>query len=149
MPIIKKIQAKQSDYDYCYSLNKKLMKEMVEKVRWQRDENFQQNLFRNNKFDTKTYKLIEIDWVVWWVLNVIEYEDYIKLDEIQIDTNFQWLWVWKALINEVINLSKDQNKQLKLQVLKINSKAIWIYEKIWFEIKRETNTHYLMEYKFN
>ena len=47
-----------------------------------------------------------------------------------------------AILKEIIFESKGKN--IKLQVFKINERAIKLYEKMGFEKVEETKTHYIM-----
>lgn len=140
------VQATESDYNFVYEVNKENMKDMVVKIWWIWDEDFQHKSLKN-QFIPKEYKIIVVNWVKAWIFKVTDEGWIININIIQLKWEFQWKWIWSDLIKKEIKRAKKDGKDIKLQVFKINNKARFFYERLWFEIIEENETHFIMKFK--
>ena len=69
-----------------------------------------------------------------------------EIGNICIKQEYQNKGIGTAILKEIIFENKGKN--IKLQVFKINKRAIKLYEKMGFERTYENNTHYIMIKKF-
>ena len=93
--------------------------------------NFQEKLSQD--IQNKNWWVCIINSQVVWVFlsQIIEEKLYLKV--LYVMPDFQWIWVWKALINIFFENYKDYN-EIYLWVAVYNTKAINFYKKYWFEI---------------
>ena len=72
-----------------------------------------------------------------------EIEDNIfEIGNICVKPKYQNKGIGTAVLKEI--LFENKGKNIKLQVFKINEKAIKLYERMGFEKVEETKTHYIM-----
>jgi len=58
---------------------------------------------------------------------------------------YQWNWIWKKLANKVFNYLWSK-KDIMVEVVWYNKKAISFYEKLWFEFSKELNEFEIIEW---
>ena len=66
-----------------------------------------------------------------------------EIENICVKAEYQNKGIELAVLKEILFEHKEQN--IKLQVFKINERAIKLYEKMGFEKVDETETHYIMK----
>lgn len=94
------------------------------------------------KWDT-FYLVKEVDWkVVWfidWVINTSKEFPYdFEIKWLYIDTDYQWMWIWKELFDALVNDKRFKNyKSFYLFTLKDNPQSRWFYEKLWGKVFTE------------
>lgn len=72
------------------------------------------------------------------------------ITNVSIEKEFQGKQLAKKLIEEVIQINKENNfLHILLEVHKENNLAIQFYKKNNFDIKQEKNNYFVMEYKIN
>ena len=136
--------ATNADYDFLYRLNKTTMRPVVEKT-WGWDEAYQQTHFKQyfTLIDTFVITVAEADI---GKLQVEKNRDTIFLTSIQILPEYQRNGIGTAIIQTLMDAAKTYRLEITLQVLKANSAARRLYEKLGFITYGETVMHYLMRF---
>lgn len=134
----------QSDMHFIYDLKKEVYKDYVEKIYGEWNEENQQKLFaRFMKENSKHIELIYLkDELVGFYSGKAKDNDTFEIGNICVKPEYQNKGIGTAVLKEILFEHKGQN--IRLQVFKINDKAIRLYEKIGFKKEDETKTHYIM-----
>ncbi len=137
-----------SEIHFIYDLKKEVYKEYVEKTYGEWNEENQQKLFA--RFMKENFKDIELiylkDDLVGFYNGKVKDNNTFEIGNICVKLEYQNKGIETAVLKEIIFEHKEQN--IKLQVFKINEKAIKLYEKMGFEKVNETETHYIMIKKY-
>lgn len=130
---------------FIYDLKKKVYKEYVEKYFKEWNEENQQKLFaRFMKENSKNIELIYLkDELVGFYNGKDKDDNIFEIGNICVKSEYQNKGIGTAVLKEILFEHKGQN--IKLQVFKINEKAIKLYEKMGFEKEYEIETHYIMK----
>lgn len=133
-----------SEIHFIYDLKKEVYKEYVEKNYGEWNEENQQKLF--SRFMKENFKDIELiylkDELVGFYNGKDKDNNTFEIGNICVKPEYQNKGIGTAVLKEILFEHKEQN--IKLQVFKINDKAIKLYEKMGFKKEDETETHYIM-----
>lgn len=135
----------QNEIKFIYDLKKEVYQKYVEKVYGEWNEENQKKLFeRFMKDNSKNIELIYLkDELVGFYNGKDKDEETYEIGNICIKQEHQNKGIGTAILKEIFFEHKKQN--IKLQVIKINEKAIKLYEKVGFKKLNETETHYIMK----
>ncbi|MDH5185954.1 MAG: GNAT family N-acetyltransferase [candidate division WOR-3 bacterium] len=111
---------------------------------WGWDEEFQKKYF-DEHFRLEDNYIIEIDNQKGGVVSFEEQEDLFFIRNLELLPEFQRKGIGTSIIIHILKLARLKNKDLELQVFKINP-ARKLYEKLGFKIIDETDIHYKMRY---
>ena len=89
--------------------------------------------------------LWKVIWYACWKKHIDK--QYNELFSIYILSNYQWIWVWKLLINQVFYHLWTE-KDIIVKVVSYNKKAISFYEKLWFEFKEDLDDFEILPWVF-
>lgn len=128
-----------SDFDFLWRLHNAALKDYVAQT-WGWDEKWQRENFINT-FNPSEGKIIVVDGKDAGYLWVIEKENEVLLASIRLLPELQNCGVGSKIIRDLLEKSE---KPIRLQVLKVNP-ARRLYERLGFEISRETDTHFIMK----
>jgi ribosomal protein S18 acetylase RimI-like enzyme len=130
------------DYDFLYRLHAVSMRPYVELL-WGWEEAWQQEYFAR-KFDVARRKIIQIDGQDAGVLVVEQraYEIYLAL--IEILPAYQGKGVGTAIISSLLETAREKGEPVILHVLKSNTPARRLYERLGFVIAAEEDYRYKM-----
>jgi len=133
-----------SEIHFIYDLKKEVYKEYVEKIYGEWNEENQKKLFeRFMKENSKNIELIYLkDELVGFYNGKNKDNNIFEIGNICVKPEYQNKGIGTAVLKEILFEHKGQN--IRLQVFKINEKAIKLYEKLEFEKADETETHYIM-----
>ena len=135
--------ANKKDFDFLFYLKKSTLKPYVEKV-WGWDEEIQLNLFIG-KFLSEYVQILMQNNQNIGMIEIEETDSEILMHNIQILPKYQnkgtGTDILKALIKKAISL----NKTVKIQVLKVNLRALRLYERLGFKKYNETETHFQLK----
>ena len=134
-----------SEIHFIYDLKKEVYKEYVEKTYGEWNEENQKKLFsRFMKENAKNIELIYLkDELVGFYNGKYKDDTTFEIGNICVKSKYQNKGIGTAILKEIMFEHKESN--IKLQVFKINEKAINLYTKMGFEKKEETKTHYIMK----
>ncbi len=145
MIVFKIRNAIQDDYEAAYKIKKNALQSYVEKT-WGWNEEFQRN-YHKKHFEPKNLKIIEVESKPIGSLKIINKKNHIFLSELFIIQKYQSMNIGSRVINDYIKNSFAERKTVKLQVLKINERAVKLYKRLGFEIYEEDNVYYKMIYR--
>ena len=137
--------ASQDDYEAVYKIKKDALQSYVEKT-WGWNEEFQRN-YHEKHFEPINLKIIEVKNEPIGSLKFIKEKDHIFLSELFIIQKYQSKKIGSRIINGYIKNAIVQRKTVKLQVLRINKRAVNLYKKLGFEIYEEDNVYFKMIYR--
>ncbi|MBT4153667.1 MAG: GNAT family N-acetyltransferase [Candidatus Magasanikbacteria bacterium] len=135
--------AAENDYEAIYSLNKTNMKAMVAQTWGEWNEEFQKDFF-DKKFTPERYRIIEVDKFFAGFIVFLEEKERVYIEEIQLAPQFQGKGVGTQILHDIITGAEKNKTPIDLQVLKINTRAIALYNRLNFILVGETDTHVLM-----
>ncbi len=133
------------DLEFLFVLKKATLKEYVAQI-WGWDDAFQYTRHQQT-VNPELYKIIQISGKDIGCIEVDQRSDTLVLSVIEILPIFQNKGIGSKLIKEIIERGKNENKNIMLQVLKVNHKAFNLYKNLGFVTKDETETHYQMVYQ--
>ena len=137
--------AREKDYNFLYLLKNRTLKEYINQT-WGWDEEWQKQYFTEH-FNPEDIQIItDLDQDIG-VISLIEGENELDISLIEILPEFQNKGIGGSLLKKIIKRGISESKRISLQVLKVNTKAISLYENLGFLIKGQNDTHYFMEYK--
>ena len=137
--------ASQDDYEAAYIIKKDALQSYVEKT-WGWNEEFQRN-YHEKHFEPINLKIIEVKNEPIGSLKFIKEKDHIFLSELFIMQAYQSKKIGSRIINDYIYNAYTEKKTVKLQVLRINKRAVKLYKKLCFEIYEEDNVYFKMIYR--
>ena len=137
--------ASQDDYEAAYIIKKDALQSYVEKT-WGWNEEFQRN-YHEKHFEPINLKIIEVKNEPIGSLKFIKEKDHIFLSELFIIQKYQSKKIGSRIINGYIKNAIVHRKTVKLQVLRINKRAVNLYKKLGFEIYEEDNVYFKMIYR--
>ncbi len=141
--MVKLRTAQHGDLEFLFNLKKETMKPYVEKI-WGWDELDQRKYLLQN-FHPKRIQIITENNQDIGMIEVEEKELEIFLINIQILPTFQNKGIGSLLIKNVIAETIVEKKDFRLQVLKINDRALKLYKTLGLDITGESDTHYKMK----
>lgn len=140
--IIRKINKK--DLNQCANiLKKEYSKEPYNEIFVDNNEfNYIESKYKCNK---NTSFVIEEDNKILWFCFVsfsfwVDWPQWI-IEEIVIDSNYQWKWIWKKIYLYIENYFKEQWVKSLMLWVKNNAGACHFHEKNWFS---KSNEHSVM-----
>lgn len=137
--------ASQDDYEAAYKIKKDALQSYVEKT-WGWNEEFQRN-YHEKHFEPINLKIIEVKNEPIGSLKFIKEKDHIFLSELFIMQAYQSKKIGSRIIKDYIKKSIAEKKTVRLQVLRINERAVNLYKKLGFEIYEKDNVYYKMIYR--
>lgn len=137
-------KATPADLSASYEIRKNALGEYVKQT-WGWDEDWQWK-YHLEDFNPEILYMIEINGVPAATLEVNSEKDAVLVSGIYIIDAYQSKGIGRELMNSVISDAQKENKPVKLQVLKVNTRAKDFYLRMGFEIYDENKTHYKMIY---
>lgn len=135
--------ATNADFEFLYHLHRVTMKEYIETT-WGWEENWQRDYFQA-KWEPAKRNIIQIEGQDAGVLVIENREEDNYLALIEILPDFQGRGVGTAVIQDFIAAAQKQNLPATLHVLKTNTPARQLYERLGFTIVAEEAYKYLMK----
>lgn len=131
-------QATAGDFQRLLQIRNQVLREYIEQVRgW--DEGLEEERFRKN-FDPATTRVVLSDNCVIGFLGVRPENDVLYIAQAYIIPEYQGQGIGTALLRKVL----DGDVPVELYVMKLNTGARRLYERLGFRIKSELETDYRM-----
>lgn len=134
----------QEEIKFIYNLKKEVYKSQIKKLYGEWNEENQKKLF--DKFMKENSKNIELMHLkgesIGFYNGKNKDDNTFEIGNICVKPEYQNKGIGTAVLKEILFEHKGQN--VKLQVFKINEKAIKLYEKIGLKKIEQTKTHYIM-----
>lgn len=137
-------QATENDFDLTYTIKKNATKDLIDKI-WVWDNSFQLDYHRKQFNPARVNILIDNNHAAGFIA-VNETERTIFIENILIDTAFQGKGIGTQVLMDLMEKAFRQNKNIELQVLRVNERAKKFYDRLGFEVVEETDLHYKMSY---
>jgi len=131
------------DSEFAYQTKKATLGEYVEEV-WGWDEDEQREI-HGKRFASQDVHVIQVSDVDIGILTVVRQPDCVRVNQIFILPEHQGEGIGAACMKHVIKDAAGLNLPVRLQVLKVNNRAITFYKRLGFESTGESDTHVLME----
>ena len=136
-------KAEEKDFDITHTIKLDAMKDYITQT-WGWDEELQKK-FHKEEFHRDNIYMVEVEGrpVGTVGINVINTE--IVINRIYFLKEFQSKGIGTSILKNIIEEYKD--KVIRLSVLKVNTKAKKLYDRLGFEVYNEANEHWKMKLK--
>lgn len=131
------------DETYLYNLHRATMRDLVEQV-WGWDEPMQQEFFREH-IAAGNHFLIQLKDENVGTVQYHDEADHLFIGNIEIDPDRQGEGIGTVVMQQLIKRAHTENKPVRLQVLKINTSACRLYQRLGFDFDGESETHFHMK----
>lgn len=111
---------------------------------WGWDEKEQRQL-HEKRFAKQAFQIIQLSGIAVGVLVTVRNVDHLKVNQIFILPEYQSRGIGRACMLQVIQQAEAQALPIRLQVLKVNSRALNFFRRLGFKEVGETDTHKQME----
>lgn len=135
----------EADYAWLWELKRLTMRPYVELTWGAWDDAAQERFFRQN-FSPKTVQIVCVDGRDAGLLNVEREPSALFLANIQIHPAFQNRGLGTAVVRTLVDSADALKLPVRLQVLKVNTRARELYQRLGFITYAETLTHFLMRH---
>ena len=132
-----------ADYDFLYDLHRAALRDYIEAI-WGWDEEWQAKYFAD-AFNPDQRRIIQVDGRDAGVLVVEERPSEIYLNLIELLPGFQGRGVGTAIINDLAADAHGRGLPMTLHVLKANTPARRLYERLGFQVVADEENRYGME----
>ncbi len=134
--------ASKSDIDRLTDYKLKSILDYADNLSSEELEKINEYVKKNIPLELETYKIICINNKKIGCLLVNKNNDGVLIDEIYLEEDYRNKGIGTDIINKIIL----ENDIVYLWVYKLNRKAFSLYEKLGFNIIKETETRYFMRY---
>lgn len=135
-------QATEEDAEFIYKLKKLTLRSYVEAI-WGWDEAFQRKRFAGS-FIARDHQIIVLNQVDIGDLAMSGTTSSFDIDGIFILPQYQGRGIGSHIITDLIREAHHRSEVINLQVFK-NNPVRDLYQRLGFDIRGETDTHYLMQ----
>jgi GNAT superfamily N-acetyltransferase len=135
-----------ADRDFAFTVTEAAMRVYVEQAFGPWDPEDQRRRF-DEAFDPATYQRIVVNGAPAGILVVEDRPAEIFLARIFLLPVFQRRGIGSVLIKGLIDRARAEEKPLRLRVLRVNSGARRLYERLGFVVTGSTTTHDYLEYR--
>jgi ribosomal protein S18 acetylase RimI-like enzyme len=136
-------KATAEDSEFAYQTRKTTFKQYLEQV-WGWDEEEQRRL-HVKRFASQDFQVIQVSGVDAGILATVRQADCVKVNHLFILPEYQSQGIGAACMLQIIKDAANTGLPVRLQVLKVNSRAIEFYKRLGFKSYGESETHVLME----
>lgn len=136
-------KATANDSEFAYRTKKAAFKKYVEKV-WGWDEEEQCQLHQR-RFASQDFQVIQVSGIDVGVLSTVRQPDCVKVNQIFILPEYQNRGIGAACMMRIIEVAALSGLPVRLQALKVNTRAIAFFQRLGFTSTGETDTHVVME----
>ena len=137
-------RAKPDDSDFAYQTKKAAFQEYVEKV-WGWDE-AQQRQLHERRFAEQEFQIIEVAGAPVGILAMARAPDCLKVNQLFLLPEHQGKGIGKACMAQIMAEAQALRLPVRLQVLKVNPRAVAFYERLGFHRSGESETHVQLEW---
>jgi len=136
-------QATAADSEFAFQAKKAAFRTYVEMV-WGWDEAEQREL-HENRFAEQEFQVIQVSGADVGILAVVREPYCLKLNQLFILPEHQGKGIGSGCMTLVMDRARRLELPVRLQVLKVNPRALAFYERLGFVRTGETDTHVLTE----
>ena len=131
------------DKQFAYDVKRAAMREYVELV-WGWDEEQQWQL-HDRRFRAQDFQVIALDGEDVGVMSVDERPDCVFVNQIYVLPEHQGRGIGRKCMLMVMERASSVGLPVRLQVMKVNPRAVAFYERLGFTITGQTATHIQMQ----
>jgi N-acetylglutamate synthase-like GNAT family acetyltransferase len=128
------------DFDSTYEIKKNALSEYLDLL-WGWNEEAQYE-FHQKYFDPINFQIIEISQKPIGYIEIYPKSDFIFLANFMILKSFQGKGIGKNILKDLLR----NNDSIELEVLKVNMKAKYFYERFGFAVFEENDDSFMMKY---
>jgi ribosomal protein S18 acetylase RimI-like enzyme len=143
MDNLKLRKATTSDSEFAYQTKKAAFRQYIEQV-WGWDEAEQRQL-HERRFSSQGFSVIQLSGVDVGIIAIDREPDCLKLNQIFILPEYQGRGIGTACTMQVFEDATASQLPVRLQVLKVNSRAITFFQRMGFKSIAESYNHVQME----
>jgi ribosomal protein S18 acetylase RimI-like enzyme len=132
-----------SDSEFAYRTKKAAFRQYVEQV-WGWDEEEQRQL-HVRRYSSQEFSVIQLSGVDVGIMAIVREPHCVKLNQLFILPEHQGKGIGTACTMRVIEDAGASELSVRLQVLKVNSRAVAFFQRLGFNSIGESDTHVLME----
>jgi ribosomal protein S18 acetylase RimI-like enzyme len=136
-------KATANDMEFAYRTKRAAFRLYVEQV-WGWDEEEQRQL-HERRFASQDFQVIQVSGIDVGILAIVREPDCMKLNQLFILPEYQGRGIGTACMIRIIEDAAAYELPVRLQVLKVNSRAVAFYQRLGFRSIGESDTHVLME----
>lgn len=142
---IQKRSAGEQDFEFARQTHHEAYRDVVERqFGW--DEKAQDNFFAST-WATRPHEILLCNGEPCGYYALEKGNEFIQLHELTILPEYQGQGIGTRLLKEAIEMGKNNHVPVRLQVLKENTGAIDLYQRMGFKEVDETETHLKMEFR--
>ena len=136
-------KATRDDKAFTYEVKRAAMREYVEQV-WGWDED-QQRQLHDRRFREQDFQIINLDGEDVGIMSVAARPDCLFVNQLYVLPEYQGQGVGRKCMLIVMERATGLGLPVRLQVMKVNPRAVAFYQRLRFTITGETATHVLMQ----
>ena len=144
-PLFSLRAATAGDYRWLWELKRRTMRPYVEQTWGSWDDRAQEDFFRRS-FNSTAVQLIVLDRADVGLLHVEREARELFLANIQVLPEFQNRGLGAAVVRTVMESARSLRLPVRLQVLKVNTSARRLYERLGFVLVGETPAHAMLRW---
>jgi ribosomal protein S18 acetylase RimI-like enzyme len=133
------------DFLLSYEIRKNALGKYVEET-WGWDEVWQMK-YHKEDFDTEILQIIEVEGKPAGTLESFEENETLRVSGLYITGEYQNKGIGENLMRKILSSASEKKLPVKLQVLKVNSRAKKFYEDLGFRVSADTEKHFQMVYE--
>lgn len=136
-------KATADDREFAYRTKKAAFRKYVEQV-WGWDEQ-QQRQLHDRRFASQDFRVIQLSEIDVGIVAMVQEPDCVKLNQLLILPEHQGRGIGSAIMKRIIEDATAFELPVRLQVLKVNSRAIAFFQRLSFQNVGDSDTHVQME----
>jgi ribosomal protein S18 acetylase RimI-like enzyme len=136
-------KATAEDREFVFQTKKAAFKHYAEQV-WGWDEDEQRRL-HTRRFASQDFQVIQVSGMDAGILAVVRQADGVIVKQIYILPEYQSQGIGAACMLQITQDAASASLPVRLQVLKVNLRAIEFYKRLGFSSYGESDTHVLLE----
>jgi ribosomal protein S18 acetylase RimI-like enzyme len=139
-------ECREEDRVFAWDVRRQALREYVAAI-WGWDEGTQREKFKQ-RFTPSGHQIIVVDGMDAGLLQVVDEGAHLVVGKIELLPEFQRKGVGTVLMNRILGEAQVRRIPVRLQVLRTNTPARRLYERLGFTVSGETETHFQMEKTF-
>ena len=136
-------KARASDSEFIFTVKKAAYREYVEQV-WGWDDDYQRER-HNREFASHDFHIIQFCETDVGFFITSSTSDTLKVNQIFILPEYQGRGIGSACMTRIIDNANLEQRSVELQVLKVNTRGIDLYQRLGFTIVGEDSIYFQME----
>ena len=136
-------KAHTNDSEFVFIVKEAAFREYVEQV-WGWDDSYQREL-HNRRFAAQDVCIIQFREVDVGFLAISHTSDTFKVNQLFIRPEYQGKGIGSACMTRIIDNANLEQRSVMLQVLKVNTRGIALYQRLGFTIVGQDSIYFQME----